>query len=329
MTTVQTTYADPLNEHLRVAQPPSSLRVATPIAHAVNHVYAHLLGGVRVLQHCYATPTDDGDTLTYEIHRHPLCDYVDVELRLVSSGAQETAAWVVTVTAGTGDAVTATSGYLLTEAGTLRLRAPWHANDSGICTLTIEYADVAIRTIMVSDVPRSTIANAEGGVHLYDSTYTRVGLSGDRYIAASDEAGPEAMVAEIKAAWGAYRPQIYALALSEADKISISAGTWTDIVPPIRHKARRRKASTTEVDADWVIYAAVSGGATYELRISGGMGNFDLTGLTTAATTRRLISSVGIDATDYDVITPQARISAGTGTVDIYTVCGILEADAP
>lgn len=296
----------------------------------INHVYAYLLGGQRVLQHCYSTPTDTDDTLTYEVHRHPLCDYVDLEIVVSTAGASQTG-WVLTVQAGTGTSVTATPGYLLEGSDVIRLRAPWDSNDTGLCTITITYKHISPRTISIYDVPRASIASTEGGVHLHDGTYHRVGLRADAYIADSATAGPQALVQEIEDAWSAYRPQILALALSESDKLTTTSGTFEDLLSyDIRYKARSRKSTASTVDSDWVIYAAVSGGATYELKVTSSTDSVTLTGLTTAATTRRLLSGMAIDATGYDTdIAVQGRISSGSGTLSVYTICGILEADAP
>ena len=279
------------------------------------------------------TATDTNDTARVYTYRHPDCDFVDVVIG-VDTGALQTA-WVVTATAGAGTTITATAGYLLESQSTIRLRCPWDANDSGDQVVTVTWEHVTIRRMYMWDVPRQILSTGDNGIRFADSTYGRIGLGAEWYIAESNEAGPKAMIQELRDAWAYYQPQIFSWWTPTSAPFTSTAdaaggkGSASDIFDgaTFKHRCRQKRSTDTTQTTRWWVRAYCGSSTTYSLKVT------TTSGGSTTVTGKTNTSAAWIDIVDVDMSSDaddtfyiEAWRTAGSGTISVEAVSGIEDA---
>ena len=257
---VHTRFQAPAAADCKVARPASSLRVAVPTAHGINHLIGHVIGGQKHFQTIAGSPASTTETARMMVYRHPNCDYVDIVGRISADAAQST--WSITAQAGAGTAQVLALGTTSTAGILFSLRCPWASGDSGYQEITVAFVDVALRMLAVWEVPREELGTGDSRISLSDPTYPRTSLMADGYIAESSDAGPNGLVSGVNATWAYYYPQAVswwthtASAPVPGDSVFGGSGSASDLFDGFKftHRCRQKRSSDTTQQIRTYIY---------------------------------------------------------------------------
>lgn len=331
MINVQSMASIPDSAVLKTGQPLSSLRIATQVLGAVNHLNGYLLDGVHVI-HSPITHTsgdETGDvTHTLMIHRHPYCKHLDVFVRIgVSNDAdpQTPYPWSIVVTAGTGTPVSTGGSVPPIEDYRLLFRAPWDDADSSYEPVTIALTKCTISQLMIADHPREFLEDPEGRVEYLDQDYPRIGVMVRSAIAASPTAGPKGMIQEILDSWANHRRPLGGFVSRTGGRKTVTAGTFTSFFGDQKIYAKTRQ-KTTELsnNTSWYLYAHCTAGVTYSLKVESALTADTVTvaGLTNTTEALCSLKELLVSTQDHDEITISGRITAGSGTIYLNSFTG-------
>ena len=330
MTTVSRRPGLPAGEDVLINRPASSVRLAVPTARTINHITGHLLGGLRSAQVCGSTPTDTDDTARIVTWRYPNCDYIDVVGRLAGSAKADP--WTIVAQAGAGIAQTISSSTTVTDGGEFRIRCPWDPSDTGYQEITVAYTDIAIRALSIWDVPREDLETGDVRVDLLDASYSRIGVSAERYIAASSTAGTDGVTASVTKAWDDYHPQMMGWWTSSSQVLSSSAtsfggaGSSSDFFggAKLRGITRKKAAATTSATNWWLrtwCDLCITG---YEIKVTVGSNSTTVSRSNTSASWGSVIGPIsGSNAGDV-ALTFEGRYTSGFfGSIYLSAVSGL------
>lgn len=320
---VPTRFNVPDDEDCHAGRPCSSLRVAVPAEEGTNHLLGHVLGGLRHYQNAGPASTAVSGKACLYTHRHPNCDHLAFVVHCAASGGEH-GTNTITAAAGAGAAQTcAISNTGVTEM--IVLFAPWGSGDSGDLGASLSWDNVTIRDFSVFDVPRVVLDSGDHRVEHVDSGHRRVGLTTERYIADSDEAGPPGLTQQIINAWDNYHPQVFSWWSEQP--LTVASDSWTDPFggAVFRHRGRQKKTSSTVVPSRWRVFTSVSSG-TYQWRARSVTGASTVTSAAlsnTDADWQSVLSGLNLSCLGDDRFYLELLRATGTGTISIYGASGI------
>ena len=317
---VSSTMVIPAAAFLRPGEPMSVTRVAHPLAVGTNHLLGHVLGGLRHHQVCGGTPSSTTPTARVVIHRHPNCDYLVVVIKI---GAVPKDAWSISVTAGNGDTVTYEGNTEVPAYSRLRILAPWGSADADDKEVVISATDCSIRTLAIYDQPRVLLdPSTEDGVDQVDSTYPRIALLPERYIADSLEAGPAAIIQSIADAWDDYQPTLWSwwspTALSVSATSSGGSGSSSDFFGGAAIKAQNRErkaADTTRTARVWLRTYGAGTVTGYTVKVSSNSDSVTSARTNTSASWESAITGLDVRCDTYDDLVIEGWRTGGSGSV--------------
>ncbi len=307
-------------------RPCSSLRVAVPAEEGANHLLGRILGGLRHHQSAGPATTNTNGKAYLYTHRHPNCDHLAFVIRYsVPTPGGEAQAPVLTVVAGSGASVVHTGVLRAASDIMICLYAPWASGDSGDQSASLTWAGCTIRDFSVFDVPRLVLDSGDHRVEHVDSGHRRIGLTTERYIADSDEAGPPGLVQGVINAWDDYHPQVFSWWSEQP--LTVASDSWTDPFggAVFKHRARQKKSSSTVVASRWRLYAKISAGS-YQWRVTSSVGGDSVTSADLSNTTaawQTVLSGLDLSCLGDDQFLIQAVRKSGAGTISVYGASGI------
>lgn len=327
----------PIEDNLKIALPPSALRVSQPIQVSANHALGWLNGGLLHLQRAFAAQSTTG-TARIMVMRHPNCDYIDALIQPITTGQ----AWQIDVTAGGGVTESASSSYHWSAypgSSSIRIRAPYDSADSGAVEITVVTTNCSIQSMAIYAVPRETLSVSGGddAIESVDSTYLRIGLIPERYIADNDEAGPPALVDMTYAAWDDFDTQLMSWWTWESAPFSTTAtsyggsGAASDVFAghSILARTRQRRSTQSRGTATYYVYCWTTDGSTSgEIQVSAtnpgpGANDSAVSAGFSGAAGAWVTISVEVDSTTDASILVEAKRTAGSGTVYVSAVSAI------
>jgi hypothetical protein len=323
---VPTRFNVPAASDCHAGRPCSSLRVAVPAEEGTNHLLGDILGGLRHHQTAGPATTDISGKAYLYTNRHPNCDHLAFVIRYAVAGQGEEAVIPeLTATAGNGSAVVHTGSSRAADNIMLCLFAPWAAADSGDQEATLTWTGCTIRDFSVFDVPRIELGSGDHRVEHVDSGHLRIGLTTERYIADSDEAGPPGLAQQIINAWDDYDPQVFSWWSEQP--VTVASDSWTDPFGGVtfKHRARQKKTSDTVVASRWRPYAKVSAG-TYSWRVRSAVGGDTVTSgdlSNTTAAWQTVLTGLDLSCVGDDQFLFECVRKTGAGTISIYGASGI------
>jgi hypothetical protein len=317
----------PAASDCHAGRPCSSLRVAVPAEEGTNHLLGSILGGLRHHQTAGPATTDTGGKAYLYTNRHPNCDHLAFVIRytVIPQAGEIAGPRELTATAGNGSAVVYSCAGRVADTIMVCLFAPFAVADSGDQEATLTWTGCTIRDFSVFDVPRIELGSGDHRVEHVDSGHLRIGLTTERYIADSDEAGPPGLAQQIINAWDDYDPQVFSWWSEQP--VTVASDSYTDPFggAVFRHRARQKRASDTVTVSRWRIYAKVSTG-TYAWRVRSSVGGDTVTSgdlSNTTAAWQTVLTGLDLSCVGDDQFLFECVRKSGAGTISIYGASGI------